>query len=174
MLLYSLFFVIGTLVFILSFRTALFSGTVFFYRGISLLTAVSALLTLLVIMVRRMGFIRMLTGRDIILMFVVLWTVNMLFFTHVPVTADRSISVFLLGYMNTHATVTSDDLKNSLINTYLAKNGAVDKRMTEQIASGTIIRDGKNYKITQRGRLLMLFYGWVADIFGIGKKNLSM
>jgi len=93
-----------------------------------------------------------------------------------PVTADRSMSVFLLGYMNVHAsqTIPGDELSRAFLETYIQENGALEKRFNEQIATGTIVREGDGYKITSRGILLMRLYAWIADIFRVGKKNLSM
>jgi hypothetical protein len=51
---------------------------------------------------------------------------------------------------------------------------ALKKRFNEQLVTGTIVKESDGYKITPRGILLMRFYGWIADMFGISKNNLSM
>lgn len=171
LLLHIGFFVIATVVFILSFHSPLFSHVVFFYRGIALLTLVCISLTVFLVCLKRR--LRIWTVRDIILSVVWVWSINLIFFTHVPVTADRSLSVFLLGYMNARTQpVSKEMIRQAFIDTYITENGAVEKRLTEQFASGTITKERDAYTIAPRGRWIIRMYAWVSDLFGIEKKNL--
>lgn len=168
------FFVIGTAGFILSFHTSLFARTVFFYRGISLLTLFSACLAVFLVWFAKRVPGVLWTVRDTMISVLLVSSVNLIFFTHIPVTADRSLSIFLLGYMNARTQpVSKEQIRQAFIDTYITDNGAVEKRLTEQIATGTIIKVGDGYRLTPRGRWILRMYAWVADVFGIGKTNLS-
>ena len=169
------FFVLGTLLFILLFRAPLFQQTPFFYRGILLLLVDCLLIFSLIILVRLLGFKKLFSVRDIITCIVLIFSVNLVFFTHLPVTADRSISVFLLGYFNNHPgkLFTAEEITQVFINKYLYENGNIQKRFDEQIVSGNLLEEGKGYKITKRGKFVMQLYNFVADIFMIDKKNIS-
>jgi hypothetical protein len=169
------FFSVATGVFILSFRLPVFTGTVFFYRGILLLCTVAVLSAVVLVYGKRKRQTPPYTYRDILLALVIFVCFNLVFFTHIPVTADRSVSVFLLGYMNAHSprTVTEDELTYVLAETYVRSNAATSKRIHEQLQSGTIIRDGDGYRISQRGVLLMRMYGWIAELFGLNNGNIT-
>jgi len=174
LLLHIGFFVIGTVVFLLSFYSPLFSHVVFFYRGIALLTLVSGCMAVLLLWFRLRAPGGIWTVRDIIISVLLVWSVNLIFFTHVPVTADRSLSVFLLGYMNTRTQpVSKENIRQAFIDTYIMDNKAVEKRLMEQLSSGTMTTEGTGYRITPRGKWIIHIYAWVSDLFGIGKKNLS-
>ena len=133
---------------------------------------VSGVLAIFLVWLKRR--LRIWTVRDIIISALLVWSVNLIFFTHVPVTGDRSLSVFLLGYMNTRTQpVSKETIRQEFIDTYITDNGAVEKRLAEQLASGTITKEADTYTITPRGRSILHIYAWVADVFGIGKRNLS-
>lgn len=171
-----LFFLLGTALFVVSFRLPLFSGmNILFYKGIVLLLLSSALTALVILYLKKTRLKKLLTYRDIVLSITIILSFNMLFFTHVPVTADRSISVFILGYMNNNSSsvITEDDVTNYFIEKYVKEYKAVDRRFAEQIASGNIEKSENGYTITKRGRSLMSFYDLISDVFLIDKKFVS-
>ena len=112
------------------------------------------------------------TLRDIILALVLFFCVNLTFFTHLPVTAERSISVFLLEYFNKNSDryLTKEEITKIFIDKYLYENKAMEKRLHEQIFSGNINQDGEKYKISKQGQNLMKFYRIINIIFNINKK----
>ena len=169
---HGLFFTVGSAFFVWLFSTPLFAGTIFFYRGIGLLLVTCLIMTIGVFLFHSSKAGRIFTIRDIILAIVVLFSVNMLFFTHVPVTADRSISVFLLGYMNTHQDKpqTADDLIRVFDTVYMSRYGAIAKRMDEQIASGNVKKEKVGYTLTLQGRRLMDLYMIVAKMYGLNTR----
>ena len=175
-LLHSFFFIVGTTLFILLFHTTLFKGIdVFFYRGIVLL-AVSCILILLgMVVYKRSSQASLFTYRDVILSIVLLASINLVFFTHLPVTAERSISVFLLSHIDKHSqtTLTNQEITKIVVDKYLYEFGAIDKRLYEQIISGNIVRDGNGYKISKRGKFLLKMYALIIDVFNIDKKLIS-
>lgn len=174
-LLQGITFITGTIVFVLLFQTSFLSRVVLFYRGIIFLVFVSIGVTVGLIGIKKKG-ICVFDYRDILLSVVMFFCIGLVFFTHIPVTADRSLSVFLLGYMNTKtgSVITKEELSSTLIDTYIKKNQALEKRLYEQTASGTIVHVRNGYTITRRGIFLMHIYDWITDIFHIGKKNLSV
>jgi len=171
-----IFFVLGTAIFILSFHTSLFKGlSVFFYRGVSLLTFTALLMIILLLYFRKTRFGALFTIRDIVLSVVLIFCVNLLFFTHVPVTAERSLSVFLLGYMNEHSTrvFSKDEITRIFIEKYVIENENVRKRIDEQLVSKNIAEEGGVYSITRQGKIIMNFYNFISRLFVVDKKNLS-
>jgi hypothetical protein len=169
------FFLLGSTLFILSFHTGLFKGiNIFFYRGIILLAVTSALMAIFAIFYKKSKY-GIFTYRDVALSVVLIFCINLVFFTHLPVTADRSISVFLLGYMNKYSdkAVTFNEITKIFTQKYLYEYGAIDKRLNEQIVSGNIINNGNAYKITKQGKSLIEAYVFVADVFNVNKRLIS-
>jgi hypothetical protein len=167
LLLYFVSFIIGTVIFVDLFHTVLFSGIdIFFYRGIALLCVASVFIGSTLFVVRKLipGVIAL---KDIYIIILTLVSVNLLFFTHVPVTGERSISVFLLRYMNTKTVVTKEDLRQVFLQQYIGSEDNIQKRIHEQLVTGDIVQQGKGYILTSRGKLLMKMYGVVAGLFGI-------
>jgi len=170
-LLYCLFFTLGTGFFISLFHTKLLNNIdILFYRGIGLLIISSIFLLTVMILYRKIshGFF---TVRDLILSLVLFFCVNLTFFTHLPVTAERSISVFLLDYFNKNSDryLTKEEVTKIFIDKYLYKNKAMEKRLHEQIFSGNIKQEGEKYKISNQGQNLMKFYRLIDVIFNINK-----
>lgn len=117
----------------------------------------------------------MITLKDIYIVILTILSVNLLFFTHVPVTAERSVSIFLLGYMNKNADkiVTKEDLTQAFLQEYMGADANIEKRIHEQLVTGDITPKNNGYVISPQGRWLMRAYSIIADMFGIDKRNLS-
>jgi hypothetical protein len=176
LLLHLELFVLGTGLFILLFQTPLFRGIdVFFYRGIALLFLAALTTTLIAIVIKEAPSKKIFRVYDVILSGVLIFSINIVFFTHVPVTAERSLSVFILGYMNQdpEEVLSHRQISQALEEKYLQGYRAVDKRLNEQLVSGNIDRQGSGYKITKQGKMLMTIYGFFADLFGLEKRNVS-
>jgi len=170
--LHCLFFILGTVFFISLFHTKLLSNIdILFYRGIGLLLISSIFLFAVMVFYKKIsnGFFAL---RDIILALVLFFCVNLTFFTHLPVTAERSISVFLLDYFNKNSDryLTKEEVTKIFIDKYLYEDKAIEKRLHEQIFSKNIIKEGSNYKISTQGKNLMKFYKVTSTIFNLSKK----
>ncbi|OIP57144.1 MAG: hypothetical protein COX79_03990 [Candidatus Levybacteria bacterium CG_4_10_14_0_2_um_filter_36_16] len=170
------FLIIGSILFILLFHTRLFINIdVLFYRGIALLFTSCLVLTAILLLLRHRKYIRIFTYKDIVLTIIIFFSLNIVFFTLLPVTADRSISVFILGYMNKNSneSFTDEKMTQVFIKKYLNGSEGIDKRFHEQIVSGNIMKTGKNYKITKQGQFIIKLYLIIGEMFAVTKKNLS-
>ncbi len=146
------------------FHTGLFSGLVFFYRGLVYIFLSSIFFLLLLI--RNNQFSRSVFVSSVIVFF----CMHTMFFTLIPVTLDRSISVFLLRYMaENQVSVSSQDLEKELTGTYIQKNHAIDKRMIEQLQTGSIVEHTDGFQITNKGLILVRLYEIIGAVFGINK-----
>lgn len=173
--LHIIFFILGTTFFVLLFHTPILKEFVFFYRGIALLSLATFLMAFFMFVFRKYRYGEIFIFRDVILSITILFCINLVFFTHVPVTADRSISVFLLGYMSNHSDkfLNKEEITRIFIDKFLVRNDSLQKRFYEQVVSGNIQEDRSSYHITEQGKLLMLFYNFISDVFVIDKKNIS-
>ncbi len=93
----------------------------------------------------------------------------------IPVSLDRSVSVFLLGYMGNHpAPLSKHELEGVLVDKYVKEYQSIDRRMAEQIASGNIERtaDGR-YVLTARGKAFVNNSRRIASAFDVDMKFLD-
>jgi hypothetical protein len=164
----------ATALWIVLFHSPLLAGSVFFYRGLVLLAVTAIGLAIVLVTLWRTSYRGLIGVRDILLIASLLLSVNVVFFTHLPVTADRSISVFILAYMNrAEGPLTSEQISDSVIRTYFLERRAIDKRLDEQLVTGTLVRTGDGYVISEEGRRLVGFYELIARVFNVDTENLS-
>lgn len=175
-LLYAALYLAGTAVFVWLFHTPLLKSLdVFMYRGIVFILISSTLSALLMWACKH--FIREpeLSIRDIIMLFMICCCVNTVLFTLIPVTVERSISVFMLSYMceNEKVQYTQEEIENIFIKKYVGDYGAFEKRFHEQLVTGNIDDYGDDsYGITKRGELMVKAFRAVAELFGTDQRLL--
>lgn len=99
-------------------------------------------------------------------------SINLSFFIVVPVSLDRSVSVFLLGYMHEKGTpVTKLQLEKAFNDIYVMRYEAIDRRIEEQLASGNLVEASPGfYKLTDTGIGFINFSRFTANTFNIDKK----
>jgi len=171
LLAHSLSLVCGFILFVILFQTPLAAGLqVFFYRGCALIVVAALLNAALMALWQRFLPRGVVLARDVALSAVVVMSLNLVFFTHLPVTADRSVTVFLLGHMADGQARTPKEVRDFFVARYVDDYGAMQRRFDEQIVSGNMVRDGETYRITAQGQSLLRFYDWMTDVFQIDKR----
>ena len=146
--LYILIFIVCSVLFVALFHTPLLAGMqVLMYRGLAFIIITGCLAAVIMGVVRH--FWKEITIRDIIMMFVIFCCVNTVLFTLIPVTVERSVSVFMLSY----------------------DYGAFDKRFDEQVVTGTIEEneDG-SYSITDEGRFIVNMFRMMSEWFDTDRR----
>lgn len=175
LLVYFISYCISLLVLVGLFHTPLFSSiNVLMYRGIIFIVMsgiVSAVFTYIIMRIKDNK--SWLSAKDIFVVFCACCCINMAMFILIPVTVERSVSVFMLSYMDENDSVsyTEDDIKKIFVDKYVDEYGAFEKRFEEQIVTGTIeeTSDGK-YKITDQGKSIVGMFRVVADLFQTDKR----
>ena len=169
---YALIYVACTALFIGLFHTALFKDMeVLMYRGIVFLMITGVVAGVIMGIIRKFwGFV---TIRDIIMMFCIFCCVNMVFLTLIPVTVERSVSVFMLSYMqeNKDQTFTEESVGEVFTSKYVEDYGAFEKRFEEQVVTGTIVQneDG-TYSITPKGEFVVEAFRTIAEWFDTDRR----
>ena len=94
---------------------------------------------------------------------------NVCFLVLLPVTVDRSVTVYLLSTIDRDqdAGIDANGLQRAFIDGYVVKMGAIDRRIDEQRTSGNInvAPDGK-VRLTGQGRRFMALSRAIARVFG--------
>ena len=170
--LYALIYLVYSALFVLLFHTGILKGMeVLMYRGIVFIIITGLLSAVTMAVIRK--FWKFISIRDIIMMFVIFCCVNMVIFTLIPVTVERSVSVFMLSYMdeNSDKSFTKEDVEEIFTEKYVRDFGAFEKRFEEQIATGTLKDNGDGtYSITDSGRKIVGMFWMVADWFNTDKR----
>ena len=170
--LYLLIYLACTALFIGLFHTGILKNMeVLMYRGIAFILITGVIAGVIMGIVRKFwGFI---TVRDIIMMFIIFCCVNTVFLTLIPVTVERSVSVFMLSYMdeNSGQTFTEESVGEVFTAKYVEDYGAFEKRFDEQVVTGTIEQnpDG-TYSITERGKFVVKMFRMIAEWFDTDRR----
>lgn len=166
---YGVGFCLATAVWIGLFHTPfLQSIDVFFYRGIILLLITSFLLAIGLSWYKHHHVFGNIGMKDIALC-VTIFFLSSCSFLPIFRLLPRGHCQFFLSYldMNRTRSVSKDEIRRQYIDIYIDKNQAINKRMTEQIRSGTVISTDSGVRITQRGMLLVQWYTIVARLFAL-------
>lgn len=171
--LYILIYIICTLIFIGLFHTGLLSGLdVLMYKGIAFILITGVIAGILMFLAMKFIKFLKLNGKDVLLMFCIFCCVNMVLFTLIPVTVERSVSVFMLSYMyeNDGEAFTEEEMSDTFKDIYVDDFGAFEKRFHEQVVSGNIEDKGDGYTLTDSGRTVVKLFRTVSKWFNTDQR----
>ena len=95
------------------------------------------------------------------------------FWVVLPVTIDRSVTVFLLGSLaDRTGPVSKKTLRDDLLQIYVDEFDAVERRMQEQVASGNVRRTEKGFELTPQGRRFVTLCEFLTKLLPIDPKYL--
>lgn len=172
-LLLILLTLVGFAIFVLLFWAKVGSSiTILFYRGVALAIAAALVTGLLAVWPAR-------RSRDALLPVsaaAVSLSFNICFLVLLPVTVDRSVTVYLLSRLEQQqqSGMNAAQLQQAFIDGYVVRLGAVDRRIDEQRKSGNVVvaPDGK-VRLTGQGERFMEFSRVVERLFGTDPRFVS-
>ena len=174
LLVYAALWIISFFALILLIRLPLLKGmTVLMYRGIIMIILAGIIASILLALFKKWRKITWLSAKDVVLVFILTCSINMVFFTLIPVTVERSVSVFMLSYMDTYPdrTYTEDEVAKIFIDKYVYDYGAFEKRFDEQIATGSIEEAGNgSYRITSKGKFIVNLFRLISDVYDTDRR----
>ncbi len=93
----------------------------------------------------------------------------------VPVTIERSITVFLLSEMAQEPVrpYSEKELEDKLAQNYLAQRHVLDKRLKENAISRTIEQMGGQYRLTQRGAQTVWYLQHIGRFFSVPQVEIA-
>ena len=104
LLVYAVLYVISFGLLILLIRLPLLKSVhVLMYRGIVMIVLSGIISSILLVLFKKWRKATWLSAKDVVLVFILTCSINMVFFTLIPVTVERSVSVFMLSYMDTYS-----------------------------------------------------------------------
>ena len=169
---YLVVFIFFTLIYVSSFHLPLFiHQDVLFYRGISLLILVTSFFLLLLIIL--FNATSSYSLQTFIAALAVAVSINLTFFVIFPVTFDRSVTMFLLNTLDSQdqkaqcSGLTKEALEDSLVNEYIKKQEALDRRIQEQAVTNFIKSNDNCVQITVPGRKFLDLSRLVATLYNL-------
>lgn len=189
LLLYAVLYVISFGILILLIRLPLLKGMhVLMYRGIVMIVLAGIISSVLLVLFKKLRKITWLSAKDVVLVFILTCSINMVFFTLIPVTVERSVSVFMLSYMDTYSAETENtanvsgdgnlnghftqgQIADIFVDKYVNEYGAFEKRFDEQLTTGSIEQNADGtYSITDKGRFIVKMFRLISDVFDTDKR----
>jgi hypothetical protein len=146
---------------------------ILFYRGAVLCCVAAVLVVAGLIGLQRLW--PTLTVRDAVAAGCLSFGLNLSFLVVAPVTVDRSVSVFMISTMaaTPEQAFTTADIDAAFRTHYLDRMAQIDRRMKEQVASGTMIEQDGRYRLTAKGLGFMGTARFVAWLFDTDTKLLD-
>lgn len=146
--------------------------TVYFYKGCSIILfsfIVSLLYTILFIKLKLFSSIINLVSLNFCL-----FCLTIGYFGVIPVSLDRSISVFLLGYMYQHQEpLSKEEMEEVFLEKYMKEYHAMDRRIHEQQISGNIVVDNEGKVcLSEQGKSFIESSIMISKIFNTEDKFL--
>lgn len=165
---YGKIFILFTAVYILLFRTPIFNfQKVLFYRGISLLFLTFILFILIILFANRSYEVNLET---LIAAIIVSLSINLSLFVVFPVTFERSVTTYLLDTLKNNGNsscrgLTKPQLETKLIDDYIVKKKAIDKRVYEQKTINFIKEENKCIQLTKSALNFLKFKDIISKIY---------
>lgn len=172
LLIYPSGFIIFTLIFLSFFHIPFLSSqTILFYRGLTLLTF-TILICLSIVLIIHFKFFK-LHIESLLAAVLISAAIHLSLFVVFPVTFDRSVTMYLLSVLeeNKHDQsckgLTRSRLEQRLINEYIVKKKAVDRRIKEQKLIDFVNDKEKCIQLTERGSNFLNFARLIKKIYSL-------
>lgn len=163
---------IFSILYIISFHFSIFNYTnVYIYNGLINLITITIIMGFLCFLLYRKKAIN-LDFKDCIITILLFFSINIFFFCMVPVTLERSISVFMLNELNQENGLTKEELERNFINKYVYKYDAFNKRFNEQKYLNTIQRKDEKYILSKKGKALLNKFKIIKKIYHVNSRIL--
>lgn len=167
---YGFIFIVFTSIFLLLFHIPFIQfQKIFFYKGLLFL----ALTTI----VCSVGFILYASKskkniESLLAALMISIAINLSIFIVFPVTFERSVTIFLLtqlndAFSNSCKGLTEKQMEQSLINIYIQKNNAVDKRLKEQEVIQTVEKKSQCVRLTKKGVQFLSFSRILSSLYNL-------
>lgn len=168
---YFIIIFICTLLFVIMFHISFLNKLdVFFYRGCIFLIICSGVAFALSRLAERVFPMLRLDTKDALVISLLFFGITLAWFVLAPTTVERSVSVFMLSYMEENEDnggITAEEFGDIFYDKYIESFEAFDKRFHEQVISGNMKQspDGNGYVITSQGRFVVEMFRLSARLF---------
>lgn len=138
---------------------------IFFYDSILRVLIVAIILGALEVIIRKR---LKLDSKDIFISLSIFILVNLLWLLVCIISLDRSLSVFILSYMDEYQNdMSEDDIEKVFQEIFVEKYGMLERRFYEQIKTGNITCEDGKYGLTDRGRKFVKIFRIMSHIYNV-------
>ncbi|MBU3625044.1 hypothetical protein ICN48_02155 [Polynucleobacter sp. JS-Safj-400b-B2] len=148
------------------------SGDILFFKSLIYLFTVCLLIIFILIFLKfKVSSLKSLTYRDILLITIIFFTTNHIFYGLIPFNASRSVSVMIVGYLFNHqdTLVSEKDMDTYIDELYFKKENAVQRRLLEQVEIGNVEKFEGGYKLTPKGIETVKLMGLITSVYNTDK-----
>lgn len=158
-----------SIIYMLSFHISWLDFTgIYFYDGILRLLLVTVIVCIMEVVLRKK--IRF-DYKDICMSICVFLLANMVWLSLCVVSLDRSLSVFLLCYMEEYQEGISEaEIEEIFQDVFVEKYGMLDRRFDEQVKTGDIVYTDGKYVLTNRGKMMVSIFKTVGKLYGVDER----
>lgn len=147
---------------------------VYFYKTIVILIITGSILLIAELIIKRVWENAIFDYKDIVISFVLFMSINMVWLSTVVVSLDRSLSVFVLSYIDQENRSYSEKELDEVFETvFIEKYKMLDRRFFEQLESGNIKQDDNGYQLTQRGEELVKIFKGVGKLYKVDDRFIN-
>ncbi len=170
---YFLLCVLFSCVYIFLFHLNVLPGHILFNKGIYLLFLTTTIFIISFRLFKKINFFNTIAFSTFFSAVVLAFSLNLTLFILVPVTFDRSLSIFLLDSLqnSSNSNMCRDgfitaELQKKLIDDYIIAHKALEKRLDEQQYLGNITLEGNNcVSLSPQGKKIMQFLKTVNTLY---------
>ena len=160
------YFLVYLLIFV--FVRQFYPSPIIFYQGIVVNIILLILSLSLLFLVKRDEVVKTLTAISIVVGFLVSYS----FHITIPSLLDRSISLYIIGLTHESGGENISQYKQDFYSGFINKNGAVEKRVNEQLVSGNIICDNI-CTLTEKGESIYKLNIFLANLFNVDSRYVN-
>lgn len=153
-----LFFFIGFII-IMVFKRQFFPSQIIFYEGLMS----SFFYFMLIFLIKYLDLDKS----------IILFLICFLFWSLIPTIVERSVSVTILGKLDTANYKSYNELSKDFSKVYLEDNDAIGKRLFEQIRNGNVIKKNNKYILSGKGLSTKKSFFFITKIFNINNSLLE-
>jgi hypothetical protein len=133
---------------------------------------------ILLLFFKKLNTFKIISTKDILIISLLAFTFNNFIYGLIPFNTSRSVSVMIVGYLynNKDKSVSNEELNEYIYKLYFLKENAVNMRIEEQIKIGNIEKVENQFKLTNKGLVIVRFMNSITEIFNTKKnyiKNLN-
>jgi hypothetical protein len=167
-------FIIGWLLYIEIVQIGIFDFIeIYFYKIIFILIITGMVLLIGELLLKRFWKKAIFDYKDVMISFVLFMSINMVWLSTVVVSLDRSLSVFVLSYLEEDRSYNEEELEEVFKTEFVEKYGMLDRRFWEQLESGNIEEDADGYRLTGRGEVLVNVFKAVGKIYKVDDRFIN-
>ncbi len=110
--------------------------------------------------------------KDCVIVLLLCFFCNALFFGMVPVTLERSISVFMLSEIDKAGEMSKDEIESNFIKQYVQEYDAFEKRLEEQICIHNLAEKEEKYELSNGGKFMLKCFQLINKMYCVGSNLL--